>query len=112
MKKYIPSILWMAVIFILSSIPGPKLPVLPFPGFDKLAHAGEYAILGFLLALAFEKRWFIAFVIGMIYGLLDEIHQLFVPFREFDLLDLSSDIAGVIIGIVCLLLLKKYRLGR
>lgn len=112
MKKYIPPILWMAVIFILSSIPGPNLPILPFPGFDKLAHAGEYAVLGLSLALAFEKRWVIAFIIGSAYGLLDEIHQLFVPLREFDLLDLSSDIVGVVIGILCLLLLKKYRLGR
>lgn len=111
-KKYIPSVLWMVVIFVLSSIPGKQLPEMPFPGFDKIAHIGIYAILGFFLAGAFNGKILVIFIIGVVYGLFDEVHQILVPFREFSLLDLLSDAIGVVIGIICRQLLKKHKLGR
>jgi VanZ family protein len=98
----------MVLIFILSSIPGKELPVLPFPGFDKIVHIIEYSVLGFLLSGIGKNTVFI-FLVGLLYGLSDEIHQIFVPFREFSLLDILSDAVGVYLGILCHLLLKKYR---
>lgn len=108
-KKYIPPILWMIVIFILSSIPGKQFPEMPFPHFDKLAHIGLYSVLGFLLARAFGRKTIVVILVGVIYGLLDETHQLFVPFREFSLLDLLSDTTGVIAGLICRSLLKRLK---
>lgn len=112
MKRYIPPILWMAVIFLLSSIPGKEFPVIPFPGFDKLVHIVLYSILGFLWSKALGGRIYQAILIGIVYGLSDEVHQLFVPFREFSLTDLLSDAVGVTGGVLCQLSLKRLRSGR
>lgn len=98
---------WMVVIFILSSIPKEKLPELLFPGFDKIAHLIEYFILGFLWARALGKRAILVILLGIIYGISDEIHQIFVPLREFSVLDLLVDSIGVIFGTICHLLLKR-----
>lgn len=103
--RFIPPILWMVVIFAASSIPGPAFPKLPWPGFDKLVHLIEYSVLGFLWSRAFDKRT--ALVIGIIYGVLDEIHQIYVPYREFSILDITVDGIGVILGLLWHSLLKR-----
>lgn len=107
MKKYILPVLWMVVIFILSSIPGSVFPKIPFPGFDKLVHLMEYGILGFLWAKAFNSKITLTILIGIIFGIFDEIHQIFIPFREFSILDLLFDGIGVIFGSLCPSLLKR-----
>lgn len=106
MKQYILPILWMVVIFGLSSIPGSRIPPL-FPGFDILAHLIEYSILGFLWARALQGKFFLAILLGILYGIFDEIHQVFVPLREFSIIDMLVDGAGVILGVVWHLLLKR-----
>jgi VanZ family protein len=108
MRKYFFPIVWMAFIFILSSIPGRALPETPFFGFDKLVHVCLYVVLGFLWARALGCRFILVVVICAVFGLSDETHQLFVPNREFSLLDLSADIVGAFLGVLCLLLLNKY----
>jgi len=63
----------------------------------KLAHLTEYAILGFLAARAFRTspRWFlISAVLIVVYALLDEYHQTFVPSRTASIFDSFSDMAG------------------
>ena len=39
-----------------------------------------------------------AIAIASLYGVTDEYHQLFVPGREFDVLDLVADTIGSIVG--------------
>lgn len=107
MKKYILPILWTVVIFVLSSIPGSEFPELPFPGFDKLVHLVEYSILGFLWVKALGKRIIIVILLGIIYGVFDEIHQIFVPYREFSILDILVDGVGVILGVLWRSLLRR-----
>lgn len=107
MKKYIPPILWMLLIFVLSSIPGTVFPKIPFPGLDKLVHLIEYGILGFLWVRALNGKIVSVILIGIIFGIFDEIHQIFVPFREFSVFDLIFDGIGVFLGSLCLLLLKR-----
>lgn len=91
-------ILYMGVIFFLSSIPGKDLPLL-FPFSDKVIHLVEYGILGFLLRKAINFYFFkypgvLAVLIGALYGLSDEIHQIFVPGRECNVVDWIFDVAG------------------
>jgi len=90
----------MLVIFAASSLSGVSLPALVH---DKVAHAALYAVLSSLLVWAFtEGDWrrttgrtvAVATVVAVFYGWTDEVHQLFVPTRQFDWLDLAADATG------------------
>lgn len=50
-----------------------------------------------------------AILISSIYALSDEIHQISVPGRAFQLMDLFIDMIGAIIGIICLYMFFKSR---
>ena len=97
---WLPVLAWAALIFALSSVPdlGTGL-----GGWDtilrKFAHAGEYAVLGALLARA-TGRTGIALALGALYALSDEIHQSFVPGRLGAPLDVAIDAVGVACGVV------------
>lgn len=55
-KPFIPALIWLIIIFILSGYPGKNLPQAPFNGFDKLVHLIIYAALTFLIAIGFFKQ--------------------------------------------------------
>jgi VanZ family protein len=40
------------------------------------------------------------FIITLLYGIFDEVHQIFIPGRYFDLLDLAADTTGVVCGAI------------
>ena len=84
----------------------------------KIAHFTEYAILAYLAARAFRtslkpalaNRWFLAaFAVVVIYALIDEYHQTFVPSRTASLHDSLIDMTG---GLVMLLILSRYYKNR
>lgn len=98
--------LYSVLIFCASSIPGSDVETGP-PGVDKLLHLIEYLILSFLFFSAaraqFPKansgRIFLySFVFSFVYGISDEIHQVFVPLRECDPLDMLLDGVGSALG--------------
>ena len=102
-------IVYMALIFYLSSIP------LEFPEIineldpTKFSlHLAEYTILGFLLFNA-KKNFNFSFLVSSLYGLSDEVHQYFVPYRTFSLFDLLADMIGSLFGIVIFLYLQRTR---
>jgi len=93
---------WAGLIFVLSSVPdlGTGL-----GGWDlvlrKLAHATEYAILGFLLLRAVGREpW--ALALGVAYAVSDEVHQHFVAGRHGAPLDVVIDAIGVTAGVFLL----------
>lgn len=53
-----------------------------------------------------------AFALCALYGVTDEIHQLFVPGRAFELSDLAMDAAGSLIGIVVLWAIYRAKAAR
>lgn len=90
---------WMAMVFLLSNQPDIAEPF-EIPDWlpaDKLVHAGLYAVLAALLYLAGLGPVAAVFVTAL-YGVTDEIHQMFVPGRSPELLDLVADILGAIAG--------------
>jgi VanZ family protein len=106
----------MAAIFWLSSIPGDQLPMPGFRFADKCAHFSAYALLGFLIGM--RLRWRGAttapeypdlrgFLIGILYGASDEVHQLFVPMRQFAFGDFAADALGAAAGVWLASLLKR-----
>jgi len=76
------------------------------------AHVAEFAALSFfalLFALSWGKdRWrcAAAFAFCVLYALSDEIHQLYVPGRTFQLLDLGMDTLGALLGTLAAQLLR------
>jgi VanZ family protein len=99
-------VLWAALIFCLSSIPGSGFPSHP-NFFNVGAHFGEYLIFAVLLTLALNspgralwKTALIALVIASLYGVSDEVHQLFVDGRSSDPLDWVTDTLGALLGSV------------
>jgi len=105
-------LLLMALIFMESSIPmdgGPddiKFLTDLNPNFQNLLHIPLYACLSFLwirffvqLRVNTAKRVVLTLFVTILYGLLDEFHQTFVPGRFGGLLDLYLDILGAITGV-------------
>lgn len=85
------------------------------------AHFFEFALLGFLFVNLFfsVKRSLkigICTALSWAYAWTDEIHQIFVEGRAFQLIDLTVDLAGIIFGVVLFsgitVLLKRLFLKR
>lgn len=101
-------IFYWIVVFIATSLPGQSS--INIEGYDKFAHYGAYAVLAFLMYWFFyisDKNrvvsWRKVFIIGFVlsfYGVIDEIHQSFVPGRSTELLDWCADVAGIWSGIL------------
>ena len=110
LKYWVPVVLYASLIVFLSSLssPGVKVPSL-FWGFDdKIIHAIEYAILAVLCYRAylwtFDERLtafapILAIATAVLFGVTDEIHQAFVPFRHADVWDLVADAVGSFLGV-------------
>ncbi len=102
---WLPAVLIMAIIFGFSSLPSSEMPHLGV--WDLIVQKGGH-ILGFgLLALAywwglrFDKRhlW-LALLLTLVYAILDEFHQSFVPGRHPSWVDaLVIDGGGAVIGL-------------
>lgn len=83
----------------------------------KLAHATEFCILSILLANAinvtFKSKYTWLFALGttIIYGVSDEIHQIFVEGRACQFKDMLIDslgaLAGVIIWLIFFTIIKR-----
>ena len=88
----------MGLIWFFSGRPGGDLP-LP-GGWDKPAHAAEYALLGYFLArgLGGRRAALLGFFLAVGYSVLDEFHQSFVPGRDPSGLDLLADAFGAGVG--------------
>ena len=97
---------YCGMIFYLSSMPSPPLPA-PFPFFDKIVHFLLFGGLGAVVAMGLRgaaheystgARVIVPIVFCFLYGLSDEIHQLFVPERMCDLADLAADVLGAAVA--------------
>jgi VanZ family protein len=107
-KYKIPAILYSVLIFGISSIPQTKLPRLDILNFDKLNHLIEYTFYAMTLFLAFSNAksekiikyaGLLTILTGLLFGITDEIHQIFVPGREFSMFDYAADTLGILLGV-------------
>jgi VanZ family protein len=106
LSVWLPVVVWAAVIFTFSSIPGLSTGLGTWDLLlRKAAHMTEYAILGALLLRALGRE-LPAFLAGVAYAVTDEIHQHFVEGRHASALDVVLDSVGVAIGIFILRLFQ------
>lgn len=105
----LPAILWMTLIFYLSSrqrVAVSNTYIINFM-FFKFLHVTEYSILYTLVyralciysekRLPLYKKLLIALIITLLYAMTDEIHQTFVPTREGTVRDVLIDSIGIAI---------------
>ncbi|MBZ0199793.1 MAG: VanZ family protein [Ignavibacteriaceae bacterium] len=112
---YAPLAVYWAAIAVATSIPAKSLPKTSIN--DKIEHILAYFGLGFLLSFAlyaqgkyiFLKNNYAisALLITLIYAVVDEIHQLLIPGRQCDILDMIADLAGAIAGIILIKVIVK-----
>ncbi len=110
-------ILYLGLIFFMSSRPYLQTPGLEFASMDKLVHAVEYFLLGVLLFAAIGRgisrsklgTFLFLFAVGASIGALDEMFQSYIPGREMSIYDWIADAVGVGLGTG---LTVYFRLGR
>ncbi|MEH7495083.1 VanZ family protein [Neobacillus niacini] len=96
----------------LSDVLNPYL-ILAIGAMLEMGHLFEFGFLYFLIIWALLsygdlKKWMevIVIIISISYGVVDEIHQIFVPFRSFSIVDLIKNTLGVMV--IAILIHKKY----
>jgi len=100
--RWIPAVSMMGLIFILSSLPGSRLPDFGRWNivFERGGHALGYALLGLAYYFALPRRLSIgyrcatALFMALLFALSDEYHQSFVQGRSSDLGDVAVDGIG------------------
>jgi VanZ family protein len=137
LTRYLPLVLWIGVIFFLSSSQGslsqtsriirPLLEFL-FPSatpetllvyhgiIRKFAHFAEYAVLALLAARSFYrlsdstfKRLGAALLVVTAVAAIDEFQQSFNPARTGSPVDVLIDVTGGVAGVVVFYLLERVR---
>lgn len=128
MGRWVPAIIVMAAIFILSSLTGDQVHNLiemvkaflrqfvregegPSIDWTIVGHACGYALLGatYLHGFAPSQRWapWLSSGAVLLYSLSDEFHQLFVPGRTATFFDLGVDMAAACLTILLIVVIKR-----
>ncbi|MEJ2167007.1 MAG: VanZ family protein [Desulfobacterales bacterium] len=104
---WLPLILYCVFVYVQSDYPSPdSLPSFDFS--DKLYHLAGYALMGVLFYRAYQTlplkdniRLLVLFsmISATLYGISDEIHQSFVPYRDGSPLDAIADALGAVCGV-------------
>jgi VanZ family protein len=115
---YIPLTVFWIILFILTTIPADIVPQF-FNAQDKLEHFSAYFLLSILLCLTlhFQSKnaqlsnhaVLFTFILVLTYGIIDELHQSFIPGRTADITDWLADSFGASFGIwLCSRFIKSY----
>jgi VanZ family protein len=108
--RYVPPLLLMVVIFVLSAQPDLNSGLGVWDTIlRKLAHMAEYGLLWFLWwrALGYGgTAWAVAAAIALAYAAIDEFHQTFVEGRVGSPVDWAIDAVGI--GLAGLLARRRY----
>lgn len=98
-----------------TSLPGQDVPDMKIS--DKIEHFAAYGGLAVLLSFTFNFQRkirlladhpfiFTVFLIA-VYGMLDELHQRFIPGRSCDIKDWIADVTGALLGMMVVLIIRK-----
>jgi VanZ family protein len=107
--RWLPAVLWGAVIVILSMMPGGQTDLMVFgiPHFDKIGHFGMYAMWAILVyygfsgmvGMSFRNAFLISLTLCGLIGVLLEFGQYYLAQdRSFEVADMIANAAGAIGG--------------
>lgn len=114
---HFPAIIYAVVVFLLSSVPGMNIPEYKFLVSDKIMHFMEYALFAILIFRSFsqlfrKQKFHYVIVVSsfflILFALLDEYYQKYIPGRESDVADVILDVFGASL-ILFLLWIRKHR---
>jgi len=83
---------------------------------DKFLHIGEYAILGILVKNILQRYFpdqgnnrlrILTVMLSTLYGISDELHQYFIPFRDASIFDVGADGIGSYLGVSLYSIVKR-----
>lgn len=117
-NRIFPAIIWSIIILLATLTPGEQLPKTPdVIGFDKLIHVGLFLILTFLWNRVGNKEKYLEIVkkkiitnylvFGIVFAILVEYLQKYVPNRSFDYWDMIANLSGGTIGTICFYILQR-----
>ena len=112
---YLPLVIYWILLFTLTSLPTNSVPSVGVN--DKVEHFAAYFVLSFLLyftlifqqkSVTLKKNAFLFTILFVIlYGILDEVHQLLIPGRSCEFLDFFADVFGGVLGMILMKLFVK-----
>lgn len=112
---YLPLVIYWILLFTLTSLPTNSVPSVGVN--DKVEHFAAYFVLSFLLyftlifqqkSITLKKNAFLFTILFVIlYGVLDEVHQLLIPGRSCEFLDFFADVFGGVLGMILMKLFVK-----
>jgi VanZ family protein len=113
-KYNLPTIIWATFVLFLTLLPGKEMPDIQFSlsellKFDKVAHFFVFAVLVCLMAIGFTKQNTYsnihfkpvrhALLGSILYGVIIEIIQAYIPDRNFEINDLIANTFGSGLGV-------------
>ena len=122
LKFQLPVLLWMVLIFTLSSMPGSTFSPIEFPYAHLIAHGLLFAMLYYLGYRALRYQSYSRFLsefslvttifLVILYAAIDEYHQSFVPGRTEDFKDILIDTAAAAVVLFVIFLKEKLVRGK
>ena len=120
LKPFIPAYCFAALILIGSAIPTYRLhrlqrqsPILEVLLSDFVMHFVAFSLLAFLLSIGYVKVrqlrlwWVKAAAVALFVGVLVEVIQIFLPYRDFSTKDLGVDVLGIAAALVLFVTLNS-----
>ncbi len=116
-RYWLPVVLYALLILYLSSLPI-KIRQIPFRNYDKVFHMMEYGLFALLwyrairvtgVRVSFMGPGVLTFLVCALFGVLDEIYQIFTPYRISDLYDVAADSAGSLFGVIAAVFRDRMR---
>jgi VanZ family protein len=106
LRRSIAPVACMALIFVLSSIPGDTEAAWWEPIARTIGHVVEYAVLTLLwswaLAGVVRRPVWVAGAIALTYACADEYHQSFVENRDSTVADVAFDALGIALAVAAI----------
>ncbi len=118
-KFYLPALVWMAVIFTLSSMPGSTFQPMEFPDAHLVAHSLLFGVLYYFTYRALKHQDYsrllsgfspiFALIFVVLYGASDEYHQSFTPGRSEEMKDFLIDVTAAAVVMAAVVIADRIR---
>lgn len=123
LKYNLSTIIWAIFVLFLTLLPGKQMPDITFSltellKFDKVAHFFVFAVLVCLMSIGFAKQNTYAtlhfkpvrhaLLVSILYGIMIEIMQNYIPDRSFEVNDLIANTLGCGLGVFLFYVIYRF----